>query len=74
MQGNVSLRPNSAWWRQSAAVMNAPIMKDGILTTGDNSQAEIQFDGVNLLVRVAPGSGNTHGRSAISSLPGAVLW
>jgi hypothetical protein len=54
VQGNVSLRPNGAG-EQSAAVMNAPIMKDGILTTGENSQAEIQFDGVNLL-RVAPGS------------------
>ena len=53
VQGNVSLRQGTAA-EQSAAVMNAPIMKDGILTTGENSQAEIQLDGVNLL-RVAPG-------------------
>ncbi len=54
VQGNVSFR-QAPTAEQSAAVMNAPVMKDGALTSGENSQVEIQFDAVNFL-RLAPGS------------------
>jgi hypothetical protein len=54
VQGNVSVRQDSNG-DQTAAVVNGPLLKDGALITGENSQAEIQFDAVNLL-RVAPGS------------------
>ncbi len=54
VQGNVSVRQGTST-EQTAAAINGPLMKDGAVITGENSQAEIQLDGVNLL-RVAPGS------------------
>jgi hypothetical protein len=54
VQGNVSFRQGPTA-EQSAAVMNAPVMKDGAITTGENSEGEIQFDAVNFL-RVGAGS------------------
>lgn len=54
VQGNVSVRQGQSG-ETSAAMINGPLMKDGALLTGENSQAEIQFDGLNFL-RVASGS------------------
>jgi hypothetical protein len=54
VQGNVSVRQGSSA-EQTAAAINGPLMKDGAVITGENSQAEIQLDAINFL-RVAPGS------------------
>ncbi len=54
MRGNVSVRQGESG-ELSAGVMNAPLLKEDAVLTGDQSYAEVQFDAVNM-VRIAQNS------------------